>query len=435
MNDYYTRFIGRGDKIAVAVSGGRDSVALLHFLLQKSKEGGFTVLALNVEHGIRGETSLRDSAFVKELCSAWHVPLLAFSVDAPARARRDKLSMEQAARAERYRVFDAVLSEKSADKIATAHHLGDNAETVLINLFRGASLKGAAGIPPRRNGIIRPFLTTSREEIDEYVIKNNLPFAEDETNALTEITRNFIRGEVMPRLKDKFPEGERAVMRFCEIAREEDDYLEEQSRALITEGDGAYFLPVTAPKTLLRRAALLAIKQLGITADYGRIHADGVCRLTEAETGACLTLPEGVVARREYDRIALFAERAEPFAERPFAEGVYETQEGVLTIAACPLSEVAFGDGAFYADADKFEGAAIRTRREGDVFRKFGGKRKKLKEYFIDEKIPFRLRGGIPLIARGKEILFSGREISEDVKLDERTERALKITYETQRRR
>ena len=438
MNDYYARFIGRGDKIAVAVSGGSDSVALLHFLLHKSEKDGFSVSAVNVEHGIRGDRSRRDSAFVKELCEKWGVPLFAFSADAPARAAREKISLEHAAREERYDVFCRLLAEKKADKIATAHHLGDNAETVLFHLLRGASLKGAAGIPPSRDGIIRPFLTTPKAEITDYIRLHNLPYVEDETNEDRKITRNFIRAEVLPRLKEKFPEGERALLRFCEIAREEDAFLDDLASPLTKEEGGAYRIPASAPRVLLRRAALSAMKRLGIRSEYAFAHVESVAALADGGTGARVDLPDGVAAEREYGDIVLFPAREKPFFEAPFAAGVYRCGAGTLTVEPCAVDIARArcgGEGAFYADADKLSGTLIRTRREGDVFRKFGGGSKKLKDYYIDEKIPRRLRDEMLLIARGKEILFAGTEISRDAKLDERTERAVKITYETQRRR
>ena len=433
MNDYYLRFIARGDKIAVAISGGRDSVALLHFLLNKSADGGFSVCAINVEHGIRGERSLRDSAFVKELCAAWNVPLYAYTADALSRMKREGTSLEQAARTERYDIFDRFLEEKKADKIATAHHLGDNAETVLENLLRGASLKGAAGIPPQRNAVIRPFLHTSREEITAYVEQNALPYVEDETNASSVMTRNFLRHEVMPKLKSKFPAGERAVMRFCEIAREEDNYLDREAEKLLTKSAGVWSIPVSAPRVLLRRATILIMKQCGIAADYESVHADSVCALVCRENGTRVSLPDRLVAIREYDRISFFFPKEEKFAERPFSEGTYRCGECILTIEASSLTEEPKmrQRGAFYVDADKLSGAVIRTREDGDMFRKFGGGRKKLKEYYIDRKIPRRLRDTLLLIARGKEILFSGTEISEDVRADETTTRAFRIICKT----
>lgn len=156
MNDFYKNLIFKGEKIAVAVSGGSDSVALLHFLCERSKTDGFFVCAVNIEHGIRGEDSLKDSAFVKDFCKKLGVELYFYRVDSLAFAEKERISVEQAARILRYQKFRELLESGAVDKLATAHHESDNAETVLLNLFRGASLKGAAGIKPVNERIVRP---------------------------------------------------------------------------------------------------------------------------------------------------------------------------------------------------------------------------------------------------------------------------------------
>lgn len=433
MNEFYARLISRGERIAVAVSGGKDSVALLHFLCGKAEQCGFSVAAVNVEHGIRGERSKADSAFVKELCESWGVPLFFRAANTPLRAENDKLSLEQAARAERYGFFRELLLKGAADKIATAHHSADNVETVLINLFRGSSFKGAAGIPPEREGIIRPFLYTSREEIEEYIRLHSLPFREDETNADTDITRNFIRSEILPRMKKIFPAGERALLRFGETAREEDAFLDELASDSVEERGGAVALRLSVPPALFGRAVLLAMKRAGVRADYTHEHARSVRALKEKQNGAEVSLPGGLIAKREYDKISFFAPQNGAFAETPLAEGKFTFRGKTLVVESCGIEQARRLCGkeknVFYADGEKLAGAVVRTRKDGDVFEKFGGKTKKLKEYFIDEKIPERLRNDILLIAKGKEIFFSGREISEKVKLDESTVKALKITY------
>ena len=157
MNTDLSIFIKQNEIVAVALSGGEDSVALLHFLLSRSSLLGFKVIALNVEHGIRGEDSLSDTNFVKELCRRLNVELICYSVDSLSKAQTDKLSVEQAARALRYECFYRAIAEGKCDKVATAHHRRDNVESVLFNLFRGSGLKGVSGITPCYDGkIIRP---------------------------------------------------------------------------------------------------------------------------------------------------------------------------------------------------------------------------------------------------------------------------------------
>ena len=187
-------------KICAAVSGGRDSMALLHYIHAHAAEYNITLTALNCDHGIRGEASARDSAFVADYCEKNSIPLSLYVADR-------KLESEGEARA--WRIFECYVAEAAhCDCVATAHHLGDNAETVLFNLARGTALSGMKGITDedlskaagRPFKLIRPLIACTREEIDEYVAANGIPYVDDETNFETDYTRNKIRQKVMPEL-------------------------------------------------------------------------------------------------------------------------------------------------------------------------------------------------------------------------------------------
>jgi tRNA(Ile)-lysidine synthase len=164
------KFISKNETIAVAVSGGGDSMALLHYMQNNAKKYLFNVIAINVEHGIRGNDSISDTNFVISYCKDNNIPLLTYSVDCVAFAESHKLSLEQAGRILRYQIFNQAITDKKCDKVATAHHLQDNVESVLFNLFRGTGLKGLAGIDEQfENKIIRPLLDLSKTEIEEYL--------------------------------------------------------------------------------------------------------------------------------------------------------------------------------------------------------------------------------------------------------------------------
>ena len=198
-----------GRIVGVALSGGRDSVALCHAL----KEAGENIVALNVEHGIRGENSLKDSAFVKEFCKERGIKLYSFSVDAPKFASENGYTIEQAARVLRYQVFERAMADGFCDVVALAHHKGDQAETILMRILRGTGTKGLVGMREVNGRYVRPLLSYSREDIDEYIAKNNLPFVEDETNADTSYSRNFLREELR-RLKERYPDLENSFARL-----------------------------------------------------------------------------------------------------------------------------------------------------------------------------------------------------------------------------
>ena len=194
----------RGKTVCAALSGGRDSVALLHSLLHAAPRWGISVRALTCEHGIRGEESLRDLSFCEELCRDWGVPLRIYRADVPARAKRARRGLEEEARLFRYACFARVVAEGWADVVATAHHKNDAAETVLFRLARGTGLAGLNVFPPRE-GVVRPMKDVPRSAVDAYVARHGLPYAEDESNADLAFARNRIRHTVLPALEAAVP--------------------------------------------------------------------------------------------------------------------------------------------------------------------------------------------------------------------------------------
>ena len=191
--------------VLCALSGGRDSVYLLHRLLAWGEEYDLTVSAAHFNHKLRGVESDRDEAFVRGLCEAWNVPLYVGAGDVRDYANKYGMGIEEAARTMRYAFLEQTLGEIGGNVLATAHHADDLAETVLRNLVRGAGAKGMSGIPPKRGNIVRPILLVTRKEIDEYVKLHDLPYVEDSTNALDDCTRNLLRHRVMPVLEQLNP--------------------------------------------------------------------------------------------------------------------------------------------------------------------------------------------------------------------------------------
>ena len=188
--------------VGVAVSGGKDSMALLHFLHNHKTDLGISVVAVNVDHNMRKGESLRDSNFVKDYCDKLGVTFYGYS------AKNDGITLkaEEDARQYRYSCFYSAISDGRCDVIATAHHKSDQAETILLNLLRGTGISGLKGIPKcSENGIIRPLLYTDKVDIDRYVECENVPFVTDSTNLIADYNRNFLRLEVLPKLSERFP--------------------------------------------------------------------------------------------------------------------------------------------------------------------------------------------------------------------------------------
>jgi len=210
-----------GGVMLVAVSGGRDSVCLLHYLAAMPRD--FTVAAAHLDHGQR-PTAGRDVDFVRQLCRELDVPLTVERADVPALARERGVGLEEAGRMARYDFFRRTADRLGAQRIATAHHAADQAETVVLNLVRGTGMQGLAGIPPVRGRIVRPLLETSREDIETYLETHRLSHVEDETNRDTALRRNLLRREVMPQLAELHDGAAANICRTAELLRQEDAF-------------------------------------------------------------------------------------------------------------------------------------------------------------------------------------------------------------------
>jgi len=417
--------------VAVAISGGSDSVALLHYIHNARKIYGFNVIAINVEHGIRGESSISDSNFVKKLCEKWNVKLFSYQVDSVKKANSEKLSLEQAARTLRYECFYDALNKGLCDKIATAHHLRDNAESVLFNLFRGTGISGITGIAQNyENRIIRPFLNVSKEEIQKYVIENQLEFVTDQTNFDDDYTRNYIRLNILPQIEKIFPEFEKSIARFSLIAKTENDYMNEQANSAVCKENEIVQISLPLHPALLARASVIAMKEVGIKKDWEKTHVDAILTLADAKNGAQITLKNGVVAIKEYNKIVFTLPQKASDEQIPFGIGNFEL--GNAKVGVNLINRPQTLKDELFGDLEKIpQTAVIRFKRDGDVFTKFGGGTKSLGDYLTDKKIPLRLRNFIPLIANGNEILvIFGVSISEKIKVGENSTKIIKFTKE-----
>jgi tRNA(Ile)-lysidine synthase len=409
-----------GDVVAVALSGGKDSVCLLHLLLSLREELNITVKAVHIDHSIRGKDSENDANFVKNYCEKLGVLVKVFKVDAPLYSKQNNLSLEQGARALRYGVFKSVLDSGFANLVATAHHKNDNFESLLFNIFRGTGLKGAGGIPSKNGEIVRPLLSVTREEIDRYVQENNLPFTQDLTNFSSEFSRNYIRNEIVPKIVERFPNAVNAGAKFSAICKEEDEFLQKLSSDIITQKDGKVYIPLSSDGVLVKRAIILALSRLGLEKDYEYVHVLDVFNLKDLQSGAKITLPKSIVAQKEYDYAVLYIDNEQKNQNLyPFGVGAFDFDGDIFEISSI--------GGSLKFDGDKIpNGAVIRTRRDGDVFKKFGGGTKKLKEFLIDKKIPLSKRDKLPLIAKDNTVyLIFGVEISDDIKITSKTTNVL----------
>ena len=409
------RLLQYGDAVIVALSGGADSVTLLHILLSIRDEYRLTLRAAHLNHGIRGEEARRDEAFAEELCGAWNVPLDVRHADIPSLARQSGKSEELCGREERYRFFDE-LSAMHGARIATAHNRDDNAETVLWNLVRGSGLGGLSGIPAKRGNIIRPLLCCPRAEIEAYCAGNGLRYVTDSTNLTPMYTRNLIRLRVMPLLRELNANADGNIARTASILRDADAYLEYISEKELNNCSTSYGYAcdklLKLDKTVLRYALKRLIADAGAPVDHRHVElltetlaSGGAVELGGGYTAVCA---QGIlrIVREETDAAEC---QSIPLSAYPNAVRI-QIKDGKIYCRGELLSgqkiNKLFVNSLIPCDIIT-DDTVVRARREGDTFTDTArGVTKSLKKLLNERKIPRELRGGLRLVADGSRVLW-----------------------------
>lgn len=404
-------------KLAFGVSGGRDSMCLLHAAVNGGVVNKDNIIVVHVNHGLRDEAD-SDETLVREYCAAIGVRFRAYRVDVMREAAEKSLTIEQAARDLRYGIFYGLIKSRVADAVLTAHHALDNAESVLMHLFRGAGLDGVCGMKTHGGKVVRPMLGVYPSELEEYSKANNIEYAVDKTNFEDDADRNFIRLNVIPMIERRYRGAVRAVNEFSRECREARDMLENAlDMRNIRYSDGAAIVNDSALRSdLAARYVRRALGYFSLT-DVTRDMIARVVALADKRTGAVVELCNGAVAAREYGEVAVYVPRLPCSTEIPFGMGS-NFLDGIAVDFRLDDTPPLKAPKGGAADADKLGGATLRFARDGDTFMPFGASaRKGLNRYFIDEKVPARLRGRIPLVCRGNDVLVVvGMQISESVK-------------------
>ncbi|MCH5164579.1 MAG: tRNA lysidine(34) synthetase TilS, partial [Clostridiales bacterium] len=410
-------------RIAAMVSGGVDSMVMLDLLVR----GGADVFAVHVNHNIREEADF-DCAFVEDYCKNKNIPFIKYSFDIPAMANESGRSIETEARIARRSVIDELIQSGKADRAAVAHHMDDNAETILMHILRGSGVDGLKGIGDS-DKIIRPLLNYTRDDIKEYALNNNIRYVEDKTNYDSSYTRNFIRLEVLPLIKTRYPGVVDSLNRLGRSATQTIEALDGglDDSFIKTEGDTVKLSLAALDSPLAVRYIIKAAKML-MPVDITSVQIQNVLNLSD-RTGSKAELANGLKAYREYDCITFcFDHAADDFCV-PFAEGITELNGLVIKVQKVQPKLIR---GKTIIAAPIPEGCEFRRRREGDSFVPYGGKKKSLKKYLIDKKIPKRLRDDLVCLCLGSEVLaIVGLEISDKCKITSSTTAAYLITKET----
>lgn len=456
-----------GDKVIAGVSGGADSVCLFLMLLELREKIGFDLIAVHVHHGLRGEAADQDQQFVEALCEQHRIPLEIFRVNLESIAKKRKQSLEEAGRMVRREAFDSVCKKYGGNKIALAHHQNDNAETLLWNLSRGTGLDGLGGIRPVNGKFIRPLLCMSRKEIEEYLAKRKQSYCIDETNAGTDYTRNKLRHLVLPILEEQVNSAAvRHMNETMEQIWELQEYMQEQVEAAYQECAQEHFEKAcwiqiqqksfeTFPELIKKMVIRKGMEQVGgKKRDLSHKHVDVMMELMNKQVGRTLDLPYEMHAKRNYEGIRLEKQRTYSFGEEKKAEIMQECMSELNipgeTILAdrnlklrCKILEkpknLSIKDIPQKIYTKWFDygiiksSLYIRTRQAGDtIVIDEKGHQKKLKNWFVDEKIPKEVRDSQLLLAENNEILWVlGHRMSQAYQVKQSTKWILQIEVET----
>ena len=326
VSDYINshNLIENGDRILVGVSGGADSVCLLHILSTLYQDSDVDFFVVHVHHGIRNEEADRDEAFVKSLCEGLKLPYCAYHFDVISLAGHEGLSEEEAGRRVRYKAFTDASDRFGCNKVAVAHNKNDNAETFLLNLFRGSAVKGLTGMDSIINMntdagsivVIRPLLPITREEIEAYIKKNGLKYQEDSTNLSDIYTRNKIRNQVLGFVKEHINSNviehiTNAAGHIEEAYSFIDKYINERYEAIVSDHDGFYEYDhrnLRKEDIVIRKGIVRKIlgNLAGSLKDIESKHVDNVLSLGKMQVGKMINLPYGMIAQKEYDRVSIY---------------------------------------------------------------------------------------------------------------------------------
>jgi len=417
----------KGDRVGIGVSGGSDSMALLHFMVNTVKDKvGFDLIAINVNHNMR-PGSRKDSKFVSDYCKVNGIPYAGYNVGVPAYAAANKLSSEHAARIKRYECFDAAIKKYKLNKFVIAQHSSDQAETILLHILRGSGIAGARGMEHMRGIYVRPFLETAKTDINAYIFKNQIPYVDDESNIKSNYARNFLRNEVIPLLQREWRNVEKNIIGFGQNCRADDEYINSVvSMWGLNASDNHVRIALNYfayPAAVISRIILQAFDSLGLRYNIEKKHIDLICTLAgTGANGSRVDLPNNLYAVKEYEFVTIVQKSNAQTNKQltlPFKPGKTPFPGfGTILVTKTISYKLARDKGLLVMDADRVPRTAKwRTRKDGDQFTKFGGGTKSLSAFLIDKKIPSRLRDKLPILAVGSEVLaIAGMEISDKVK-------------------
>lgn len=445
------QMLALNDVVLVGVSGGPDSIALLHILNLLKEEYKLNLFVVHLNHMFRGEEAQREAQYVADLAKEWGLDYRILERDIPKLSKEKGLSPEEAGHKVRKEIFHQIGQEVGANKLALGHHVDDRAETVLLHLIQGTGLEGLAGMPPVNGWLIRPLAQCYKGEIIDYCQVNDLRFCLDPSNKKPVYLRNKIRLKLLPYLKENFnPQMVESLVRLEDIVVEENRYLDNEvsrvfKNVLITQKEGNITLSINKLKQehlAIQRRVIRKVYNLLRSAEQGLsfIHVEKTLDLSQANKGAKqLNLPQGIIVKVTYDRLEFvdsemlkIMQEIKPFNFCWNIPGTIQLPNNIILNASYSSfkPEIAQGFLEVSLDGDKITTPlTVRRRKPGDRIQPLGmvGS-KKLKDIFIDRKITKEERDNVPVVCLGKEIIWlPGITINEAYKVSPGTKQYLKL--------
>ncbi|RJR16629.1 MAG: tRNA lysidine(34) synthetase TilS [Nitrospiraceae bacterium] len=442
-----------GDHVLVGLSGGPDSVCLAVILDRLREYFNLSLSAVYIDHSLRPDEVKKEVEYCKGLCEKLRIDFHVRKLDVKKSAGDSGINLQEAARELRYAAFEEVSLSINAGTIALGHNADDQAETVLMRLFRGSGRRGLTGIPPVRKKIIRPLIETERSEIEAFLagaihelpLYEGQPFMIDSSNLKDDYLRNWIRHSVMEGIRDRNPAVVRDICRTAGILREEEQYLEvivtkTLMRLISRKSDSTIELFISPLEKIevpiLRRVLRRALDATSGLRGIKFAHVEDIIDLLKkGKAGDSINLPEDVRVIREYSILKMTSEKHPVISEYDMTPPCE-----IIVEEACLILKASFeerggapGDGksSVLLDAGSMNfPLRIRARTSGDFFYPLGlGKKKKLQDFFVDEKIPREARDSVPIVVSGNDIIFvAGFRADDRFKVNEKTENILRLT-------
>jgi len=450
--------ISGGDKVLVAVSGGPDSVCMLHVLNDLKDTLDIQLQAAHLDHGLRDESG-EDARYVADLASSLGIPLTMEQSDVAEWRSRRKISLEEAAREVRYRFLDRAARQTGAKRVAVGHTRDDQTETILMHIMRGSGTHGLRGLRPathipygeKEDGIwvVRPLLEITRQETQEYCIVNNLQPRKDTTNDQVRFLRNRIRHDLMPVLRQYNADIDGALLRLADLAGEDTDFIDDQADAVcdsLVTGEGRITCLDSGklrglPLALQRRVFRIMIERAcGSLHDIQSVHIDALVRLLFSATGRSVYLPGGIVVTNERNRMVVTAPGMSacpwPILKQDYALNIPgETKLPGWMVSATIMSENFFKDDDIFSASFDLErvgrSLSVRSRRAGDRFHPLGlSHSRKLQDFMGDSSIPRSWRDSVPIVYSDKQIVWIvGWRIDDRAKVTASTQQVLRLDF------